>query len=140
MVTLFPGCYSIGSLKKTTLSLRQLASLNEVIPGAAVSVLEAYTFRKLFSNRQTFYSKDYTKVRKRNNYTVSFVSRDGALAVGYIFNFIKVLLEDKDQPYFLAAIRELQATPNYGPFTDIDMSYVRNRELGGHLKPFSYNR
>jgi hypothetical protein len=117
--------------------------LNEVIPGAAVSVLEAYTFRKLFFNRQTFYSKDYTKVRKRNSYrpTVSFVSRDGALAVGYIFNFIKVLLEDKDQPYFLlAAIRELQATPNYGLFTDIDMSYVRNRELGGHLKPFSYNR
>ena len=90
MVTLFPGCYSIGSLKKTTLSWQQLALLNEAISGAAVNVSEAYTFRKLFLNRQTFYSMAYTKVRKRNSYTVSFVTRDGSLGIGYIVNFVKV--------------------------------------------------
>ena len=38
---LFPGCYSIGSLARVELSLEQLTVLNELIPGAAVSVQDA---------------------------------------------------------------------------------------------------
>lgn len=138
---LFPGCYSIGSLKKTMLSLHQLALLNEVIPGAAVNVKEAYTFKKICFQKQTFYSMVYTKVRKRNSYTASYVSRDGTLAVGCIVNFVTVVLANNDNPYWMVAVQELQATPNHDLFTGIDTTGVQNVEqLGGHLKPYSYNR
>lgn len=83
----------------------------------------------------------YTKVRKRNSYTVSYVSGDGTLAVGCIVNFVKVVLANNDNPYWMVAVQELQATTNHDLFTGIDTTGVQNVEqLGGHLKPYSYNR
>ena len=52
---------------------------------------------------------------------------------------LQVVLKDKDHPRYLAAIRKLQTTSN-GLFTNIDMSNVRNNELGIHFKTFSYDR
>ena len=53
LVKLFPGCYSVGNLSKVTLNHRQLAELNEVIPGVAVDVQQSHSFKKILFKKKT---------------------------------------------------------------------------------------
>ena len=134
-VSLFPGCHSIGCLEKVTLDVEQLATVNELIPGAAVNTQEAFRFKKISYKNQIFYSKSCSKVKKRNSYTVVFVGGDGNLKVGMIVYFLKVLLLENAHPYHLAAMQQLHPYPEEDIMAGIDVTTL-NKELGHHMKPF----
>lgn len=129
----------MGFLEKVTLDDKELAAVNELIPGAAVNTQEAFRFRKISYRNQLFYSKSCSKVKKRNSYTVVFVGMDGRLKVGMILYFLKVLLLENDHPYHLAAMQQLQPYPEEDIMAGIDVTSL-NKELGHHLKPFKKPR
>ena len=119
----------MGFLEKVTLDDKELAAVNELIPGAAVNTQEAFRFRKISYRNQLFYSKSCSKVKKRNSYTVVFVGMDGRLKVGMILYFLKVLLLENGHPYHLAAMQQLQPYPEEDIMAGIDVTSL-NKELG----------
>ena len=79
------------------------------------------------------------KVTKTNSYTVSYLSQHGDLAVGFIVTFMKVVLTTQDEPYYLAALRNLHERPNDGHFSDVK-NMTNSKELGVHLKSYQYEK
>ena len=138
-VSLFRGCHSLGALEKVKLGSQQLAAINELIPGAAVNVQEAFQFKKINYRKQVFYSKSCMKVKKRNSYTVIFVGNDGAFRLGMIAYFLKVLLVEETAAHHLAAVEELHPCPEEGLMAGVNVSTL-NKELGCYMKPYRQPR
>lgn len=46
--------------------------------------------QRIIFNNQTIYSKDYTRMKKRNSYTVKFISSEGSTQFGFIQSFVRV--------------------------------------------------
>ena len=86
---LFESCYAIGSQVKENIPPDELASLNEFLPGVAVSLVESLLFSKIMFKNQVFYSERCSNVKKRNCYTVSFLHH-GVLSYGCIAYFLKL--------------------------------------------------
>ncbi|CAB4011549.1 Hypothetical predicted protein, partial [Paramuricea clavata] len=127
VVKLFPGCYSVGSVVKADLSEEQLAALNHLLPGAAVNVADSWSFNRIIYGEQIFYSQNHSMEKKLMGY-------------GFIIYFLKVILANQEeQPYYLAAIKNLQLYKEEEILADITIS-TNNHELGGHLKPCKYDR
>ena len=125
---------------KVNLSEEQLAALNYLLPGAAVNVADSWSFNRIIYGEQIFYSQNHSRVKKRNSYTVVYTAPDGKEAYGFIIYFLKVILANQEeQPYYLAAIKNLQLYEEEDILADITIS-TNNHELGGHLKPCKYDR
>ena len=129
---LFESCYAIGSQVKENIPPDELASLNEFLPGVAVSLVESLLFSKIMFKNQVFYSERCSNVKKRNSYTVSFL-RHGVLSYGCIAYFLKLTTHHHGiQIYHLAAINELHHRPGEGIMCDERLLLANNL----HLKPF----
>ena len=86
-----------------------------------------------------FYSKSCTNVKKRNSYTITYLTSSGVQKVGQILYFLTVSLAeiyDETNKYHVAAINELQPCNNTGVMDNITITTF-NKELGCHLKPFT---
>ena len=140
LVKLFPGCYSCGCLVKANLCNEQLAALNDLLPGAAVNVNDSWSFNKIIYEKQMFYSQNCRRVKKRNSYTVIYTAPNGKKSCGCIAHFLKVVLVNQDnQSHYLAAIKELQPYEDEAILSGVTIS-TNSVELGGHLKPYKYDR
>ena len=128
LVKLFPGCYSVGNLSKVTLNHRQLAELNEVIPGVAVDIQQSHSFKKILFQKKFHYSMACTKVKKRNSYTVSYIDNNGLKKMGEIALFLKIVVKDK-VCHFLAAVHEMIHCPQEAITNSIVLSTI-SAELG----------
>ena len=120
------------------LGFEQLAAINELIPGAAVNVEQAFQFKKINFKKQVFYRKSCSMVKKRNSYTIAFVGNDGTLKIGMISYFLKVLLVEDSPPCHLAAVQELH--PHDEGVTGRINVTTLNKELGCHLRPYCHPR
>ena len=136
---LFPSCYSVGHLSKRDLTNTQLAELNEIIPGAAVDILESYSFKKICFRKKLFYSIACTRVKRRNSFTVTYLANDADEGVGEIDYFMKIVVKGRHTPYFLAAVHQITPSPDKHVMANVVVSTV-NKQLGYHLKPFISDR
>jgi hypothetical protein len=59
--------------------------------------------------------------------------------IGFIVNVMKVVLTTQDKPHYLAAMHELHSTATDNLFKDITVT-TTNVKLGGHFKPYKYDR
>jgi hypothetical protein len=122
---------------KQNLPPEELASLNELLPGVVVNIVESILFAKIMFKGDIFYSQRCRNVKKRNSYTVSFPHHTGVLSYGYIAYFLKVVLDhSSDQVYHLAAIHQLEHCPGEGILCGLRSSLTHNV----HLKPFKHVR
>lgn len=58
--------------------------------------------QRVIFNNQTIYSKDYTRMKKRNSYTVKFISSGGSTQFGFIQSFVRV------KKFFLAIVQPFE--------------------------------
>lgn len=58
--------------------------------------------QRVIFNNQTIYSKDYTRMKKRNSYTVKFISSEGSTQFGFIQSFVRV------KKFFLAIVQPFE--------------------------------
>lgn len=58
--------------------------------------------QRIIFNNQTIYSKDYTRMKKRNSYTVKFISSGGSTQFGFIQSFVRV------KKFFLAIVQPFE--------------------------------
>lgn len=49
--------------------------------------------QRIIFNNQTIYSKDYPRMKKRNSYTVKFISSEGSIQFGFIQSFVRVIVQ-----------------------------------------------
>lgn len=58
--------------------------------------------QRIIFNNQTIYSKDYPRMKKRNSYTVKFISSEGSIQFGFIQSFVRV------KKFFLAIVQPFE--------------------------------